>query len=413
MAIALVAHTARALPTSGATVAIDTMGANLLVMVQTQWTGVGIANVSDSKGNTWTALTARTSQNNYLRMHWCKPTSVGAGHTFSLTGPGTFYGALAVAAFSGATAAPFDGENGQGTPVTSTSYSPGPITPTQNNDLLLTAISNGGGSGATVDQAFIITDALNWGSGTNEPVALAYRLQATAATIQPTWTWTTAGDPAAVIAAFRAVQTGIIVAPASADMVYAVNPLVAMVPTTAVRQPALVSAPRAIGALTVVATNVVRNMTLVSAPRVIGSLVVTPGGTVVRFPATVTGPRTVQAVSRAPVGVVSRAPATVAAPRAIGNMAVTPAGTTVRQPATVQSPRTIGGVTVTASGTAVRQMVTVGSPSAVYAVTILPFNAPPDEPVVHLHFSGTVDVPGVGDDLSFTGTIDVPRGTNL
>src|SRR6185295_93443 len=128
----------------------------------------------------------------------CRPTSVGVGHLFSLAGPGTFYGALAVAAFRGATAVPFDVEAGAFSQIGGTSFSPGSITPTQNNDLIITAVSNGSGSGATVNGGFIITDVLNWGSNVNEPIGLAYLLQSTASPSAPTWTWAGSGQVAAV-----------------------------------------------------------------------------------------------------------------------------------------------------------------------------------------------------------------------
>jgi len=385
MTISLVAHTVKALPTTGNTVAIDTTGADLIVLAQAQWAGVGIAAVSDSKGNVWTHLTPRSASANYVQLHWCRPTSVGAGHIFTLAGPGTFYGALAVAAFRGATVVPFDVEAGAFSQIGGTSFSPGPITPTQNNDLVITAVSNGGGSGATIDSGFIVTDVLNWGSNVNEPVGLAYLLQSNAGPVAPTWSWTGSGQVASVIAAFKAVATSIVVTPAVADSVYSVGtPSLALAPSQVV-QMSLVSAPRAIGAVTLTPLVVSRTMSLVSAPQSIGHAVLAASSTVVRPLTTVAAPRAIGAVTWSQV---SRALSLVSAPRSIGVP-------------TLASAATPGS----------RQMTFVGSPSAIYDVVATPYGGgpPPEPPVDHLHFSGTVEVPG-GTDLTFSGTVEVPTG---
>jgi len=386
VAISLVAHTVKALPTTGNTVAIDTTGADLLVAAHAQWAGVGIAALSDSKGNTWTPLTSRASSANYLRLFWCRPTSVGAGHLFTLTGSGTFYGALAVAAFRGATAVPFDVEGGAFTQIGGTSFSPGSITPTQNNDLIITAVSNGSGSGATVDSGFIVTDVLNWGSNANEPVGLAYLLQSNAGPVAPTWSWTGSGQVAAVIAAFKAVATSIVVTPAVADSVYSVGTSSLALAPSQIVQMSLVSAPRSIGAVTRTPAVVSRTMSLVSAPQAIGHAVLTESSTVVRPMALVSAPRTIGGVTWSQV---SRALSLVSAPRSIGV-------------AVLASAATPGS----------RQMTFVGSPSAIYDVVATPYGGgtePPEPPVEHLHFSGTVVIPG-GTDLTFSGTVEVPSG---
>src|SRR5690349_17098966 len=122
---------------AGATAAIDTTGATLLVAVVSG--GVPAGGVSDSKGNTWVERTAQGSIGNDSETSiWdcLDPTSVGSGHTFSVAAGG---GApsICVEAHSGGPWA-FDAESGvteEATPV-----KPGALTPTEDGSLVVTGV---------------------------------------------------------------------------------------------------------------------------------------------------------------------------------------------------------------------------------------------------------------------------------
>ena len=106
MAFSLIAHTATG--SAGTTSGINTTGANLIVVTVAYDTQSG---VSDSNGNTWTALTAQSgSQDGNARMYYCFNPTVGAGHTFTSA---QGYGAICVSAWSGAATSPQDQQNGQ------------------------------------------------------------------------------------------------------------------------------------------------------------------------------------------------------------------------------------------------------------------------------------------------------------
>src|SRR4051794_24890452 len=120
MAFALIAHAAANGNNSVATTGgIDTTGAGLLVAAVATYSGS--ATVSDSKGNTWSPLTRYGAGGNKIQMFWSPPSTVGAGHTFTATSAG-FSATIAVAAYSGQAATPFDAESG------AAADSPGSIT---------------------------------------------------------------------------------------------------------------------------------------------------------------------------------------------------------------------------------------------------------------------------------------------
>lgn len=197
MAYAVLTHTSAGATSLFGTVtssAIDTTGADFLVMVQTG----GAATVADSMGNTWIGLTT-SAVNTYVRIWICIPSAVGAGHVFTVTGG--VVASLAVAAFSSAKqVSPLDQENGTVTAGGDGSQT-GPITPTQAGELLIAGCVNGDSGGATgIDSGFTILENLGFAGGQHRGVALAYQIQTTATTRNPIFTVSSPGD--AVIASF-------------------------------------------------------------------------------------------------------------------------------------------------------------------------------------------------------------------
>jgi hypothetical protein len=177
--------------------AIDTTGANLLVASVSRF---GAGTLSDSKGNTWTALTSRVNGEVTLEFYYSVPSSVGSGHTFTLTGS-SMAAALSVQAWSGAHGTPFDVQNGA--TASGTSVQPGSITPSQNNSLLISCF--GGATGAntiSINSGFFQTSDIDYAGGVNEAGSMAYLVQETAAPINPTWSNASAAV-AASIAAFK------------------------------------------------------------------------------------------------------------------------------------------------------------------------------------------------------------------
>jgi len=207
---ALVAHTvaASAAGNGFTTSAIDTSGADLIVLSIGYYNGINTATVSDSKSNTWTALTQRVATNNCAhRLFYCASPTVGTGHTFTLTGNSTF-GAMQVQAFSGAAASPYVSENGA-TAGSGTSLQTGSLTPAENNALLVSGacIREAANPGDTlsINSSFSISDSQIGVASQNLGSAMAYKIQEARGAENPTWSWQNTDQVATGIAVFNSI----------------------------------------------------------------------------------------------------------------------------------------------------------------------------------------------------------------
>jgi hypothetical protein len=193
LAIALLTHTVAEGNGSGGTTTsgINTTGASLIVVAVTYPTADS-PGLSDSKSNTWTGLTAISEPNDAstIRLFYAANPVCGTGHTFSTTSVAT---PIAVIAFSGTKAtSPFDQQSGAH--GSSGGLAPGAITPSQNNCLLVTAEQNSSASGSasgTINGGFTITDQSPFVSGVSYAVGMAYLIQTTAASANPSWDYPT------------------------------------------------------------------------------------------------------------------------------------------------------------------------------------------------------------------------------
>jgi hypothetical protein len=192
MAYSTIAHTIKS-STTGNTVttsAIDTSGADFIVLAVMDYTGATISSISDSKGNSWNQLSSGNGSSIARgTLYWSRPSSVGAGHTFTATGSSNFPTVI-VEAWSDSAASPFDQESVGGDPgFSSTISNPGSVTPSQNDELLVTLVSGNDTSESwTIDSGFTISDQAPAVSGQCIGGGMAYLIQTTAAAKNPTWT---------------------------------------------------------------------------------------------------------------------------------------------------------------------------------------------------------------------------------
>lgn len=204
--------------TSYTTAGVDTTGATLLIVVVVGYSVNAPVTVTDSvegradKSNTWTALTASTSISyGQVKIYWCNPSTVGSGHTATVSDDSAIYGGLSFLAFSGTdTSSPFDVENGN-TVAGSSTISTGSVTPAGNGSLIIYGAATGAGSG-TVNLTSVDVGTLqhNWAytNGTRYGFGAAYYVQATAAAINPVFTISVNSNNAARIAVFKAAAGG-------------------------------------------------------------------------------------------------------------------------------------------------------------------------------------------------------------
>lgn len=228
MAYSLLTHAAAGSSSSGATTgAIDTTGADLIVIGASYGASTTIT-VSDSKGNTWTPLTAQANASHKNQLYYCQAPTVGSGHTFTISGTNS-YGGITVLAISGSTASPFDQQNGAAAAATG-SIATGSITPSSDNELIVTAASFEFVGTPTVDSSFTQLEVAAYTPGATYGCVLGYQIQTTATARNPTWTFGGAGFCAAVIGSFKAAAvaaTGFGFDPITAAQNRAANQLIA------------------------------------------------------------------------------------------------------------------------------------------------------------------------------------------
>lgn len=207
MALNLIANAGAAAASQPTTSAIDTTGADLLIVATHVYTfAVGFpGSISDNKGNTWTSLTLRSQGQNTVQLHYATNPTVGSGHTFKIN-EDSIFGSIEVEAWSGSASSPFDVENGVSQASSSNSVQPGSVTASVSNSLFVTAVSTDEASGDpgtpfAIDLGFTISDQNHFVGGVNVGGGLAYLVDS--GSKNPTWSWPTTSEPSsAAIAVF-------------------------------------------------------------------------------------------------------------------------------------------------------------------------------------------------------------------
>lgn len=196
--------------TAVTTAGINTAGANLIVTGISYYGGSpGTSTPSDSKGNTWTALTlyGNTAPNNdAIQLFYCSNPTVGTGHTFTASATtGLTYPCIMVQAWSGAaSSSQLDQQNGGFSNTAGATIQPGSITPTTNGQIIITALDASTSTNTySIDSSFTISDSMAYNSTNSVAGAMAYFIQPTAGAINPTWTSDSVPARAAAIASFK------------------------------------------------------------------------------------------------------------------------------------------------------------------------------------------------------------------
>lgn len=191
----------------------DTTGANLIAVCAGDYQAAPQAgDITDSKSNTYTMLTEVNSASNARAALFFTTGSitVGTGHNIiNTTGGGSGFPGLAWAAFSGAVATPHDQNSGGGSNTSATALSPGSLTPSETNEILLSCLAlipPGTSSTEIIDSSFSVIDqvtAVN--GGTNAGAVLAYQIQTTITARNPLWGWTGTSDAVATMESFKGI----------------------------------------------------------------------------------------------------------------------------------------------------------------------------------------------------------------
>lgn len=197
-AYSLIAHTVKeGNSVTVTTTAIDTTGATLIVIVAS----TGSNNLflpTDTGTNRWIYISAANSVGSSV-YYVINPTT-SATHTFTLTAS---FPSLAILVFTGDGAGP---EKVTNNTVTSTTTTPGSITPSKNGALLITGFCAGSALTETINASFTISDQA--GGTTGQRVAAGYLIQTTAGAANPTWTASGSATISSIMVSFPLQTTG-------------------------------------------------------------------------------------------------------------------------------------------------------------------------------------------------------------
>ena len=189
---------------------IDTTGANLLVVYVNRYSGggSGATTISDSKGNTWTAMTGWTSSvtADTAQAWYCVPTSVGSGHTVTVTkgtGGNPFIGAVFSSFSGGKSTSPLDLEARLNNSASSSTHTATSLTPSENNCLVIQMLSTDGVNYSSINASYTLAAKIDFSGGVNVTASLSYLIQTTASASAPTITLSGAAGAGIGSASFK------------------------------------------------------------------------------------------------------------------------------------------------------------------------------------------------------------------
>ncbi len=183
-----------------ATPAINTTGAGtgaLLVVGVTTYTTTPVGTLTDNVGNTWILAKQKDAVGAIaprILIYYSYNATTSATHTCSYTTVTvTGFQSVYLASYSGAIYLTDPLDQTASNTGTSTSGTPGSVTPTQSNELIVTALCGNDGRNvfATINSGYTVTNSLKYSPANNFFGGMAYLIQTAAAAINPTWTFAT------------------------------------------------------------------------------------------------------------------------------------------------------------------------------------------------------------------------------
>jgi hypothetical protein len=193
-------------PNGGTTSVFNTTGANFIAVTVSYYAPGGSVTVTDNKGNGapfCRTPVASASQDAVVLCFWQNPT-VGAGHTFTVSGTSSFSGACVEPFSNMATTATFDTE-ALGSAPASANCTTGTVTPSAGNKVLISGFSSDGATGPySIGSGFTADAAVVYASGVHFGLAAAHLIQTpNGAPVNPTWTGASGANTACNLVAFK------------------------------------------------------------------------------------------------------------------------------------------------------------------------------------------------------------------
>lgn len=192
-----------------ASVTLDTTTADLIIAAVADYQGSTIGSVSDLIGgnsNSWTALTIYHSANlSRICFYYSVPTHVGASHLVKYSSVDSTYPAIAAYALKGASATPFDVENGNAN-VSGTTLQTNNVTPSEINEIVVAALCFAAAGIPSIDSGLTVSDSVDYSGGLSLGIGLAYIIESIIVSKDAQWT-ASSTEKAAAIAAFKAAAS--------------------------------------------------------------------------------------------------------------------------------------------------------------------------------------------------------------
>ena len=206
MAISLVSHVEMNGPSGGGTsTSIDTTGANLIILAVASYFAAGSTTISDNKSNSYSLILTKSSFDSAVKLTtwYCLNPTVGTGHNFTFSVGGS-YPTLMASAWSGAaSSSALDQYDGKVNTSASTSINPAYISPSEDNQLIYTALGGGANSTESISDSFTKVYNSDYSDPSYMLGAWGYKNQTTATDLDLTWSGSSM-DRASIVLSFKA-----------------------------------------------------------------------------------------------------------------------------------------------------------------------------------------------------------------
>lgn len=181
---------------------VDSSGANSAFITVAYLSADG-GTLTSSKAGTLTPYSDVVGSVVANRTYYTQGGTFGSSHTFTFTCTTACYPAIAHMEWKTAKASPSDQES-SGTVASGTSLNVGAVTPSEDNELIVSGIAfSSANSMVTVNSSMTIADTALFATGQAFGVSLAYKVQTSAAAIDPAWSWSTAAGGTLKNATFK------------------------------------------------------------------------------------------------------------------------------------------------------------------------------------------------------------------
>lgn len=189
---------------------INSTGATLIVFHVSRNTES--CTIGDNKGNIFTLIQSVTSGTMVSEIYYCIPPAgnTGINHYFTYQAcvPPGATPSIDISIWSATNiSSPVDEQNSASLSV-AISGQPGSITPTVNNELVITAVNAGTSTSApTISAGYSVSSSISFTASRHVASGMAYSIQTLATATNPTWTYGSSTISAQNIVSFRALSS--------------------------------------------------------------------------------------------------------------------------------------------------------------------------------------------------------------